>query len=57
LLLCTGKDDALVEYALGGLDQQVFVSKYQLQLPDAEEIRAFVRADYVKMAGPKEEQK
>jgi len=57
LLLCTGKDDALVEYALGGLDQQVFVSKYQLQLPDAEEIRAFVRADYVKLAGPKEEQK
>jgi hypothetical protein len=28
-----------------------------LQLPDAEEIRAFVRADYVKLAGPEEEQK
>lgn len=51
LLLCTGKDDALVEYALGGMDQQVFVSKYQLQLPDAEEIREFVREDYKKLAG------
>lgn len=53
LLLCTGKDEALVEYALGGMDQQVFVSKYQLQLPDAEEIRAFVRQDYEKLVGPK----
>ena len=34
ILLCTQKDHALVEYALAGMDNQLFVSKYQLYLPD-----------------------
>ena len=36
ILLCASKDRALVEYALAGMDNQLFVSKYQLELPDEE---------------------
>ncbi|NGX53550.1 MAG: hypothetical protein K1000chlam4_00262 [Chlamydiae bacterium] len=42
LLLCTHKDHALVEYALAGIDNQLFISKYQLELPKKEEIRRFL---------------
>ena len=34
ILLCTERDHSLVEYALAGMDNSMFVSKYQLQLPD-----------------------
>lgn len=36
ILLCTEKDHALVEYALAGMDNALFVSKYQLELPSKE---------------------
>jgi hypothetical protein len=39
ILLCTQKDHALVEYALAGMDNQLFVSKYQLHLPDRDQLR------------------
>lgn len=39
ILLCTQKDHALVEYALAGMDNQLFVSKYQLHLPDREQLQ------------------
>lgn len=42
ILLCTEKNHALVEYALAGMDNQLFVSKYQLALPDKSEMRRFV---------------
>lgn len=42
LLLCTKKDHALVEYALAGMDNRLFVSKYQLELPSTEDIRRFL---------------
>ena len=42
LLLCTGKDHALAEYALAGMDNQLFVSKYQLELPKKEDIQNFL---------------
>jgi len=42
LLLCTQKDHALVEYALAGMDNQIFVSKYQLELPKKEHIQRFL---------------
>jgi predicted nuclease of restriction endonuclease-like (RecB) superfamily len=42
LLLCTGKNHALARYALAGMDNQLFVSRYQLQLPTQEEIEAFI---------------
>ena len=42
ILLCTQKDHALVEYALAGMNNQLFVSKYQMQLPGKEEMQRFV---------------
>jgi hypothetical protein len=39
ILLCTQKDHALVEYALAGMDNQLFVSKYQLHLPEPEQLK------------------
>ena len=42
LLLCTDKDHVLVEYALAGLDNRLFVSKYQLELPSTAELRRFL---------------
>ena len=42
ILLCTQKDHALVEYALAGMDNSLFVSKYQLELPSKEDIQRFL---------------
>jgi|SRR5208283_3754681 len=42
ILLCTKKDHALVEYALAGMDNGLFVSKYQLELPKKEEMQRFL---------------
>lgn len=42
ILLCTQKDNALVEYALAGMDNSLFVSKYQLELPDRKDIQRFL---------------
>lgn len=42
ILLCTQKDHALVEYALAGMDNNMFVSKYQLELPRKEDIQEFL---------------
>ena len=44
ILLCTERNHALVKYGLAGMNSQLFVSKYQLQLPDESEMRAFVEA-------------
>jgi hypothetical protein len=41
-LLCTDKNQALVEYALAGMDNSLFVSKYLLELPKKETMQAFV---------------
>jgi hypothetical protein len=42
LLLCTGKDHAFVEYALAAMDNRLFVSKYQLELPGKDELVRFL---------------
>lgn len=42
ILLCTQKDHALVEYALAGMDNSLFVSKYQVELPKKEDIQRFL---------------
>lgn len=42
ILLCTQKDHALVDYALAGMDNQLFVSRYQLELPSAETLQRFI---------------
>ncbi|MEM9984803.1 MAG: PDDEXK nuclease domain-containing protein [Bacteroidota bacterium] len=45
IILGTGKNEVSVSYALAGLDNQVFVSQYQLYLPDPEELRRLVAMD------------
>ncbi len=42
ILLCTDKNHTLVEYALAGMDNGLFVSKYQLELPKKEEMQRFI---------------
>lgn len=42
IILCSQKDDALVHYATGGLPQEVFVSRYLLQLPSVDELRKLI---------------
>ncbi len=42
ILLCTEKKHTLVEYALAGMDNQLFVSKYQLELPTKEDVQKFI---------------
>jgi len=42
ILLFTQKDHALVEYALAGIDNGLFVSKYLLELPKKEEMQRFI---------------
>lgn len=43
IILAADKDDVLVEYALGGISSKLFVSKYQLYLPDKKQLQAQVR--------------
>ena len=42
LILCANKNETKVEYATAGLDQQLFVSKYKINLPSVEEIEALI---------------
>lgn len=45
LLLCTDKDQTKVEYATGGLDHQLFVSRYLVALPKPEELERLIETD------------
>lgn len=42
ILLCTEKGNTLVKYATAGLDPNIFVQKYMIELPSEEEIKAFI---------------
>ncbi len=44
LLICqsTGAEEA--RYALGGLEQRIFVARYQVQLPNEQELTALLRS-------------
>ena len=42
ILLCTRKGKKMVEYALGNIDNRLFVSTYQLQLPDRRQLEQFL---------------
>lgn len=42
IVLCRQKDELLVEYATYGMDSNIFVSKYELYLPNKEELQAIV---------------
>lgn len=51
ILLCTDKNHALVEYALAGMDNQLFVSKYQLELPQKELMQQFMDQQLKEVGG------
>ena len=51
ILLCTQKDHALVEYALAGMNNKLFVSKYQLELPKKEEMEKFIEEQMKEVQG------
>lgn len=42
ILLCTRKGKKMVEYALAGMDNKLFVSTYMLSLPDEKTLEAFL---------------
>lgn len=45
ILLVTDTNEALVEYATAGMDQNLFVSKYLLQLPSIEKLTTFINQE------------
>jgi predicted nuclease of restriction endonuclease-like (RecB) superfamily len=48
ILLCTNKGKKLVEYALSGMDEKLFVSKYLVELPSKEVLAAFIENEIIK---------
>ena len=45
ILLCTRKGKKMVEYAIAGMDNQLFVSTYMLQLPDKATLERFLEEE------------
>ena len=45
LILCGSKGEALARYATSGMDNQLFVSKYLVQLPDKRVLENFIRKE------------
>lgn len=43
IVLCHSKNELVVEYATYGMDSNIFVSKYQLYLPNRDELRRLVQ--------------
>ena len=43
IVLAKEKDDLLVQYALHNISSQLFVNKYQLYLPNKEELRHLIK--------------
>ena len=40
IILCSDKKKTVVEYALGGMNNKIFTSKYRLQLPESEILKS-----------------
>ena len=49
ILLCTDKGSQMVEYALSGMDNQLFVSTYMLHLPDKKKLEEFMLKEIEEM--------
>lgn len=48
LLLCTDKGNTQVKYATGGMDQQIFVKKYLVELPSEKELKEYITKEFDK---------
>ena len=42
ILLCTERGPKMVQYVLNGMDENLFISTYMLQLPDKQQLEAFL---------------
>lgn len=51
LILCADKDDSLVRYATNGISNEMFVSKYKLQLPDQKALLDLIQNDMENFSG------
>ncbi len=49
ILLCTAKHETVIRFALGGLDERIFVSQYKLHLPAEQELKAFLEHEKAQM--------
>ena len=45
ILLVAEKDNALVEYAKAGMDENLFVQQYMIQLPSTEQLKAYIEKE------------
>ncbi|MBI5799340.1 MAG: DUF1016 family protein [Verrucomicrobia bacterium] len=45
IILCSDQDQATVEFATGGLDQKLFISRYLVALPSAKQLTRFLEQD------------
>jgi predicted nuclease of restriction endonuclease-like (RecB) superfamily len=45
ILLCSDKDQTKVEFATAGMDNRLFVARYLVALPSAEQLRRFLETD------------
>ena len=45
IILCDEKDDDLVRYSSAGMDDQLFVSKYLVKLPDKKLLESFIKRE------------
>ena len=44
IILTKDKDEVLVEFAMGGISNKIFISKYQLYLPDKKTLQRKVKS-------------
>jgi len=51
IVLCTDKMSSTVKYATGSLDNQLFVSRYQVELPTVKELKEFIKRNIKMMRG------
>lgn len=51
MVLAREKDDILIQYALHNVSSQLFVNKYQLYLPDREELRRLIEEQLAREGG------
>lgn len=54
IVMARQKDDILIQYALHNITSQLFVNKYQLYLPDQEELRYLVEKEMYKTENGKQ---
>lgn len=43
ILMVTHKNEAMVQYATAGMDENIFVQKYLIELPDKQNLENFIQ--------------